>query len=269
MRIFISYSSAHRDIAESIAIRLREDGHDVFFDRHSLRAAEEFDAGIRREIENADLFVFLVTPEAVRAGAYTLTELDLAQRRWPKPSGHILPVMLQPTPINEIPPYARAVTILQARGNLVAEVAARVAEMTGTRGRRRLLYLIGAAALALLIALGFPVARHLGTGDVDTELREAEPCYLRAELRFVAAAPEGLTLRISGGGVSRDFSTAADGGANIHLTAEQQPQWELVVIDQDGQALGTLTQSGCPQAAATHALTGQLQLGLGPRNALP
>jgi hypothetical protein len=94
LRIFISYASAYQDSAESMAIRLRQDGHEVFFDRHSLRAAEEFDAGIRREVENADLFLFLVTPEAMRAGAYTLTELEFAQRRWPKPSGHILPVML-------------------------------------------------------------------------------------------------------------------------------------------------------------------------------
>jgi hypothetical protein len=262
VRIFISYASAYQDTAESIAIRLRQDGHEVFFDRHSLRAAEEFDAGIRREVENADLFLFLVAPEAVRAGAYTLTELGFAQRRWPKPSGRILPVMLKPTPIDTIPPYARAVTILQARGNLVAEVAARVAEMIGARRRRRLPYLVAATVLVLLVVLGYPaLQRYLAQDD------NAGTCYLW--LQFGTGPWEALTVRISGGGISRDFATGWNGRADIHVTAEQLPQWELVVIDQDGRTLGKLAQSGCPQAISAHALTNTLQLELGPRDALP
>jgi hypothetical protein len=261
VRIFISYASAYQDSAESIAIRLRQDGHEVFFDRHNLRAAEEFDIGIRREVENADLFLFLVAPEAVRTGAYTLTELGFAQRRWPKPSGHILPVMLKPLPIDTIPPYARAVTILQARGNLVAEVAARVAEMAGARRRRRLLYLAAATVLVLLLALGYRVLQHLDPDD------KAGTCYLW--LQFGTGPWEALTVRISGGGISRDFATGSNGRADIHVTAEQLPQWELAVIDQDGRTLGRLAESGCPQAVAAHALTNTLQLEMGPRDALP
>jgi hypothetical protein len=81
VRIFISYSSAYRDTAESIAIRLRQDGHAVFFDRHSLQAAEEFDAGIRREIENADLFLFLIAPEAVPLRAYPAGDAETDTNR--------------------------------------------------------------------------------------------------------------------------------------------------------------------------------------------
>jgi hypothetical protein len=58
----------------------------------------------------------------VAAGRYTLSELDLARRRWPHPSGHVLPVLVAPTPMASIPPYLLAVTVLTPQGNLVADV---------------------------------------------------------------------------------------------------------------------------------------------------
>jgi hypothetical protein len=59
----------------------------------------------------------------VRPGAYTLTELGFARERWPHPAGHILPVMVAPTAPETVPPYLRAVTLLEPRGNVAAEVA--------------------------------------------------------------------------------------------------------------------------------------------------
>ena len=269
MRIFISYASAHHDTAESIALRLRRDGHVVFFDRHSLRAAEEFDTSIRREVESADLFVFLITPEAVRAGAYTLTELDLMQQRWPDPSGRVLPVMLESTPINDLPPYARAVTVFHAKGNLVAEVAAQVAKISGQRRRRRMPYVLGGAVLVGLVAIGYALMTREPASENRTQQATVASCFLHGRLRYAEGPPDGLTLRVSGGGISQEFVAAADGGANIHVTAEQLPHWELRVIDPDGRTLGSLTQDGCPTADVGHVLSERLQLELGPRDVLP
>ena len=268
MRVFISYSSAYHDTAESVAIRLREDGHEVFFDRHSLPPGEEFDAGIRHEIYRADLFLFLVTPEAVVDGAYTRTELALAQQRWPRPSGRILPVILAPTPIADIPPYARAVTLLQARGNLVAEIAARVEAMVAQVRFRRLRYLLLAAVgLVVLGLVAHRLLTHDPTGEQDED--EVDTCYLVVGFRADGSEPAGYRLRVSGGGVSNDFSTAADGTASILVIGRQLPDWEVGVIDRDGQTLGEIALSGCPRTETLQPLNDRVQLRLGPRDQLP
>lgn len=94
----------------------------MFFDRDSLGVAGNYLARIADEIQRADLLVFLVSPESVAHGRYTLSELDVARRRWPHPQGRVLPVMAAPTPLATMPQYLKAVTILEPKGNLVADV---------------------------------------------------------------------------------------------------------------------------------------------------
>jgi len=265
VRVFISYSSAYHDTGESIAIRLREAGHEVFFDRHSLKAADEFDTGIRREVDQADLFIFLITPESVEKGAYTRTELKFAQQRWPKPSGRILPVMLVPTPISDLPPYVRAVTILQADGNLVAEVAARVAEMAGMRPGRRVGILLIVLFLALLLGTGGVVLlKERFSESSDPGL--AETCYLRVSLTLAGFQISDVVLRVTGKGISQDFSTSQGGTANIHVTGDQLPYWEVSVIDRDGRTLGVVPLRGCPGATVDRSLDDGFHLELSPRD---
>ena len=122
MRIFVSYASERRNAAEEIALALRERGHRVFFDRASLVAGDGYDARIEREIRGSDLFVFLVSPEALQAGSYCLTELHHAEARWPHPAGRVLPALIAPVGFDLIPPYLRAVTVYQPRGKAAAEV---------------------------------------------------------------------------------------------------------------------------------------------------
>ena len=65
-----------------------------------------------------------ISPHAIEPGSYTLTELRMAQERWPHPGRRVLPVMLEPTEIERVPAYLRAVTIFQPAGNVAAELAA-------------------------------------------------------------------------------------------------------------------------------------------------
>ena len=65
MRVFVSYAHEHREIADALALRLREAGHDLFFDREDLPPAESFDDRIRQALARSDLLVFLVSPESV------------------------------------------------------------------------------------------------------------------------------------------------------------------------------------------------------------
>lgn len=157
MKIFLSYPSAQRPLAERLALALEAEGHDVFFDRHDLDAGASFHQRLRDGIARADAMVFLVTPRSVAAGSYTLTELDQARQRWRRPAGRVLPVMVEPTPIADMPAYLSAVTILQPLGEPVAETVAALARLKP--GPSLPWWRIGAVAL-LLLAAGAGVWRY-------------------------------------------------------------------------------------------------------------
>ncbi|MFH0343545.1 MAG: TIR domain-containing protein [Chromatiales bacterium] len=126
MKIFLSYASEQSELAKEIALALRAENHTVFFDRSALAAGEAYNAKIREAIEDSQLLVFLISPYAVAAGRYTLTELDFAERKWPRPWGYVLSVMVTPTPKADMPPYLRAGTVLQLSGNVAATIAAEI-----------------------------------------------------------------------------------------------------------------------------------------------
>lgn len=153
MRIFLSYASPDRALVEPIRYALAEQGHDVFFDREDLHPGEEFDSRIRTAIERCELFLCFITPSTVDAGSYTLSELAIAQRVWPHPSGHVLPVMLATVPLDQIPAYLKSVTLLEPVGNATASVADAVHQKARARRRRQ----VRRIALWTLAAL-IPVA---------------------------------------------------------------------------------------------------------------
>jgi hypothetical protein len=136
--VFISYASEQEETARRIELSLEGDGHSVFCDRSSLPSGESFDARIRAAIDESDLIVFLISRASISHGRYTLTELKFAEHKWAHPAGHVLPVLVEPVAIDAIPTYLRAVTILNPRGNLTAEVAGDVARMSASWWRKML-----------------------------------------------------------------------------------------------------------------------------------
>jgi hypothetical protein len=122
MKVFLSYSSRDRASAEEISLALTASGHDVFFDRDLLAPGDDYNRQLFEAIEGADAFVFLITPDSVRSGAYTLSELKFVREKWSRPENRVLPVMLKPTAVEAIPSYLKAVTILEPEGNVAAEV---------------------------------------------------------------------------------------------------------------------------------------------------
>lgn len=148
------------------------EGHTVFFDRSGLPPGEAYNASIRREISAADVFVFLLSPSSVRPGCYALSELKFANAKWPSPAGHVLPVLVAPTPSPAVPPYLLAVTILEPAGNVAAEAAAAIANLlkpspvTGAHAPRVLTHLAVFDGLPARPALFINV----------TNLSATEPC---------------------------------------------------------------------------------------------
>ena len=133
MKIFLSFASQDVSTAEAIAFSLRNRGHNVFLDRDDLPAGQAFDERIERAVRESGIFIFLISPDSIMEGRYTLTELLFARQKWLSPSGHVLPVRVRTTPPDKIPSYLKSVTILEPRGDVAAETSAKVDEMT--RGR--------------------------------------------------------------------------------------------------------------------------------------
>ncbi len=152
MKIFLSYASQDREIAQSINHALREQGHDVFFDREDLMPGEEFHNQIRLTIERADLFVFLISEHAIDPGSYTLNELDIAEKVYKKASRRILPVMLQPISMDRLPTFAKSVTLLQSPGNIPAAVADAVHRIT--QKQRRIYFTKMGAGISAIALMG-------------------------------------------------------------------------------------------------------------------
>ncbi|HMN43840.1 MAG TPA: SUMF1/EgtB/PvdO family nonheme iron enzyme [Povalibacter sp.] len=157
MRVFISYASQDRAQVEPVRYALEEQGHDVFFDRDDLPAGEGYTTRIRAAIERCDLFVFFIGPNAIDPGSYTLNELDVARRVWPKPSGRVLPVVLHPVPLTQLPAWLTSVTLLESAGNTTAAVSEAVHTLAQLRARerRRRIALFAAALLVPAIALAW------------------------------------------------------------------------------------------------------------------
>jgi hypothetical protein len=154
VRAFLSYASEHRDLATRLALGLRNLDVETFFDRDALPPGESFDDRIATAIARSDLFIFLISREAIAKGAYTLTELGQAQKRWPRPSGSVLPVFLERVPIEALPPYLRAVTILDPSGEPVADTLNAVAALAAQDRKRRRYRVLAGAAAAMLVAGG-------------------------------------------------------------------------------------------------------------------
>jgi hypothetical protein len=153
MRIFICHAHEQADLAATLATRLRVERHRPFLDTERLRPSRGFDQPIRDAIAACDLFLFLISPDSARPG-YARSELKLAQDRWPDPSGRVLPVMVEATSLDLIPPYVRAINILKPEGDVVAEIVADVARRDRHRQRRfRALSTVGA-----LVVLGAGIA---------------------------------------------------------------------------------------------------------------
>lgn len=185
MKIFLSYASQDRPVADQINRALLEQGHDVFFDRDDLPPGDGFHARIRRAIEGTDLFIFLVSASALDPGSYTLNELEIAERQLKQPTGRLLPVLLHATSIQNLPAFLSSVTLLDSPGNVVAATADAVHRITRQRQRKRLRVIGGLVAVAALVAAVVWSARSGGAPTPETTGTDGAPRLLVPAGTFV------------------------------------------------------------------------------------
>jgi hypothetical protein len=260
--IFLSYPSALEATAAQIELSLEGEGHAVFRDRSDLPPGESFDARIRAAIEESDLFVFLITPDSVAPGRYTLSELAFAEQKWGHPAGRVLPVIVEPTPLESIPAFLRAVTLLKPQGNLVAEVAAAVRRLTMPWWRRMLepRRLVPAIIAVLVLAgsawLGLPsylerrqqnaevtalLARsrsEIEAGNYADASKTLEQAGAIARTRDVFSAQEQLAMtRLRSAGLSYSSGSRA---RDEELVKTTLPVLTRGASDAKGERLGNL-----------------------------
>ncbi len=134
MKIYVSYPSARSGYAQKLTETLAAQRHEVVSDRIAQANPKSLREAVRDAIAAADLFIFVLAPEALAAGSHTRFELRQAQRLWPEPAGRVLTVPAAPTPWNDIPRYLRQCARVRAPGARsgspeVGACAAAVAEL--------------------------------------------------------------------------------------------------------------------------------------------
>jgi hypothetical protein len=175
MDVFLSYASEERALAERVCRVLETEGHDVFFDRDDLGGGDAFGERIRTAIASADVLVYLISRSSIATQSYALTELAivaaLSKRRRPA----ILPVRIDDTPIDAVPPTLRAYTMLEPQGDPPAEIAFAI-DRIRRQNQRKLVPIAAGAGVVLLVAAGVwwvtdccvapaPETRTATTGD--------------------------------------------------------------------------------------------------------
>ncbi len=228
MDVFVSYASEQRTLAEEIVLALRAEGHRVFFDRADLTDGSAYNEPLREGIEACDLLVFLVSPESVQPGRYTLTEVGLAEKKWPSPAGHVLPVMVRPTETTAIPAYLRSVVMLRPAGSIPAEVVMAVDRLLKPRWQRWLrrygvvlgLLVVAAGGFAAWYGVeGWRACRQAGDLAEEARLLQDAGDYAAAWERYtsgLALCPRSLA---AGGGQVR---LAMEWLENIRVTQGKQ-----------------------------------------------
>lgn len=240
MKVFLSYASQDRAVAEAINRALLDQGHDVFFDRDDLPPGEEFHIRIRRAIEQADLFVFLVSEDAIDPGSYTLNELDIAQKSVRSPSGRLLPVLLRPVAFDKLPAFVKSVTVLESSGNIPAAVADAVHRIDLDR-RRALLMRAGAGVLvALVIAAGIGAYLALRGTPTETTGKDGAPLVLVPSGNFVMGDDEESPRReifLDAYYIDRFEITTARYAKFLEATGSSHPPdgWERLDLDRGGE----------------------------------
>ena len=120
--VFISHASEDADLAEDLFHALEGAGYTAYLDKKTLTTGQEYNVAIQDLVAKSDFFVFLISPESIQQGAYTLTELKYAEEKWRRQPEWVVPVMIRPVELKALPSFLRMTTYLSPKGNATAEV---------------------------------------------------------------------------------------------------------------------------------------------------
>jgi WD40 repeat protein len=100
--VFVSYSRRDSEFVHALAADLEQRGKSVWIDTEGIGDGEVFPDAIRHAIEQADAFLFVITPESV-ASTYCETEVEYALELHKR----VVPVLREPVPDEQLPEAIR------------------------------------------------------------------------------------------------------------------------------------------------------------------
>lgn len=99
LRLFVSYShedQRHLEILQKVLLLLKREGIlELWSDRH-IRPGQKWEAEIRSELENADIIVFLVSPDLIYSTFITDVEFPIAIDQYKRGEAIIIPIIVRP-----------------------------------------------------------------------------------------------------------------------------------------------------------------------------
>ncbi len=107
---FVSYSHRDRDFAVRLQRALNASEKDVWVDER-IEAGSQWADDLRDAIENADAFVFVISPDSVESSECKKELLYAAEL-----NKRIIPVNLRTTPLDVLPEQVRAIQFVPPRG---------------------------------------------------------------------------------------------------------------------------------------------------------
>jgi len=250
--------------ADALVVGLRQDGHNVFFDRDNLRVAEKIHGPIRDFIAVCDLFIFVISPSSIGASSYALTELALARRRWPNPTGHVLSVTVKPTSSTDIPSYLAGVGYIRGPGNVIAEALAAVERISRDRRRSSIVRIcIGATGLFIACGVALKVVFPVLFSDV-------EPCFLAAHVTKdgnASHSQDELVIDVVYKDATKSFMVFSDGTASLDVgpLVASDASWTFTVRSTLGDSVSRQSIQGCPKSTKTYDLGGGMNVMLSIR----
>ncbi len=108
---FISYSHRDRDFAVRLQRALKDSGKAIWVDESGIPSGASWAEDLKGAIEDADSFVFVISPNSV-ASEECKRELSYAAQLHKR----IIPLNLSPTPLDDLPETLKAVQFVPPRG---------------------------------------------------------------------------------------------------------------------------------------------------------
>ncbi len=242
MKVFVSHSHAQARDADALALALRNSGQEAVLDKDLLEGGDEYVVKLQRALQSSDLFLFMLSPEAVAPNCFALTEMALARKRWPTPKGHVLAVMWRQTPTSDVPEYLKSVSFLLVTGNAVAETVVRVVAIDAQRRAARH-WRLGLALCGVLLAAGLVGVWH------KLKTPPAAPlCLLRAVVQPVPTEP--TTLEAGPAGLLDTFIVSqTDGVAQLSVAGltRDDTAWTIEIKGLDPAGNARFGWRGCPR----------------------
>lgn len=127
--VFLSYSSADKELVRTFARGLEERGVSVWFDEMQLRPGQEWGREIERALDSSDYIAFFVSKNSMRRG-FVQKELSLAferSRTLPVERAFLIPVLLDRAAVPDMPPLLRDIQWLDATDGDIPSAIERLA----------------------------------------------------------------------------------------------------------------------------------------------